>query len=514
MAFLQIAKLQGTCGRSSSVPVGGVAALGQARRLARDQAVTTPPDALSGLIRTPTGGQRPRHGQSRRRGRSTCSGVRQLPTVLARGGVVGVYGLLGGPDRHVQVGLGPTVSADVVASFRGARRGGDPRRGVGAGPYRALLSLKSTLTHVLPVRPAGGVRGDGAPDARKIAIDAFVTPPWRAGMRGTAIAFTGVHRTRWSSTTRSPSSAPTRSWSRPELTAVSQGTDRAMVAWHLPGRGGPLATRSSTAIPAWGSGCRGRPAVQGLAAVIACSLAWPEPGSTRPTGTASRAARTRPARRGARDRRRPPPRRRGIRRRPRDRTARGHRLPGRRDVESVHPNSRASSLAGLGAIGQSLPRRGAGPGRVEVGNGSPSRRAASSPHASSKVKVPRSRRTTSRAASRRRLRGIRPRRGRGTAARPLARYEQRRWAGAGGAVDVIIDATGRADAFEAYVGLLRPGGLPLPPGLLRETARPRLPRRASQATDHSMPGSGWIRWILRDRPPTHAAGGGPAGGPV
>jgi threonine dehydrogenase-like Zn-dependent dehydrogenase len=37
---------------------------------------------------------------------------------------------------------------------------------------------------------------------------------------------------------------------------------------------------------------------------------------------------------------------------------------------------------------------------------------------------------------------------------PSARYEQRRWAGAGGVVDVVIDATGRPDAFEAYVPLL------------------------------------------------------------
>jgi 2-desacetyl-2-hydroxyethyl bacteriochlorophyllide A dehydrogenase len=37
---------------------------------------------------------------------------------------------------------------------------------------------------------------------------------------------------------------------------------------------------------------------------------------------------------------------------------------------------------------------------------------------------------------------------------PTARYEQRRWAGAGGVVDVVIDATGRPDAFEAYLPLL------------------------------------------------------------
>jgi 2-desacetyl-2-hydroxyethyl bacteriochlorophyllide A dehydrogenase len=37
---------------------------------------------------------------------------------------------------------------------------------------------------------------------------------------------------------------------------------------------------------------------------------------------------------------------------------------------------------------------------------------------------------------------------------PTARYEQRRWAGAGGVADVVIDATGRPDVFEAYVPLL------------------------------------------------------------
>src|SRR5262249_21928323 len=33
-------------------------------------------------------------------------------------------------------------------------------------------------------------------------------------------------------------------------------------------------------------------------------------------------------------------------------------------------------------------------------------------------------------------------------------YEKARWAAAQGAVDVVIDATGRPDAFEAYVPLL------------------------------------------------------------
>lgn len=43
---------------------------------------------------------------------------------------------------------------------------------------------------------------------------------------------------------------------------------------------------------------------------------------------------------------------------------------------------------------------------------------------------------------------------------PAARYEQRRWAGADGAVDAVIDATGRPDAFEAYVPLIaREGSL-------------------------------------------------------
>jgi 2-desacetyl-2-hydroxyethyl bacteriochlorophyllide A dehydrogenase len=38
--------------------------------------------------------------------------------------------------------------------------------------------------------------------------------------------------------------------------------------------------------------------------------------------------------------------------------------------------------------------------------------------------------------------------------RPRSRYEQTRWADAYGVVDVVIDATGRPDAFEAYVPLL------------------------------------------------------------
>ncbi len=37
---------------------------------------------------------------------------------------------------------------------------------------------------------------------------------------------------------------------------------------------------------------------------------------------------------------------------------------------------------------------------------------------------------------------------------PAARYEQRRWAGAAGVVDIVIDATGRLDAFDAYVPLI------------------------------------------------------------
>jgi 2-desacetyl-2-hydroxyethyl bacteriochlorophyllide A dehydrogenase len=48
--------------------------------------------------------------------------------------------------------------------------------------------------------------------------------------------------------------------------------------------------------------------------------------------------------------------------------------------------------------------------------------------------------------------GHRPWPGRNDA--PRSRYEQTRWASAQGAVDVVIDATGRPDAFEAYVPLI------------------------------------------------------------
>jgi 2-desacetyl-2-hydroxyethyl bacteriochlorophyllide A dehydrogenase len=48
--------------------------------------------------------------------------------------------------------------------------------------------------------------------------------------------------------------------------------------------------------------------------------------------------------------------------------------------------------------------------------------------------------------------GSRPWRGRN--ARPRSRYEQGRWEQAGGPLDVVVDATGRGDALEAYVPLL------------------------------------------------------------
>jgi bacteriochlorophyllide a dehydrogenase len=48
--------------------------------------------------------------------------------------------------------------------------------------------------------------------------------------------------------------------------------------------------------------------------------------------------------------------------------------------------------------------------------------------------------------------GTRPWRGRND--QPASQYEAGRWAGSAGALDVVIDATGRADALEAYTPLL------------------------------------------------------------
>ena len=54
--------------------------------------------------------------------------------------------------------------------------------------------------------------------------------------------------------------------------------------------------------------------------------------------------------------------------------------------------------------------------------------------------------------------GVRPWRGRNE--RPRSRYEQLRWAGAEAPLDVVIDATGRDDAIDAYLPLLaREGSL-------------------------------------------------------
>ena len=118
-------------------------------------------------------------------------------------------------------------------------------------------------------------------------------------------------------------------------------------------------------------------------------------------------------------------------------------------TSSVHPNSRVL-VAGLGAIGQfsALFSRLRG---AEVWAMDPVAARRELAARISKVKVldpgdDISRRIEETAW------GTRPWRGRNGP--PQARYEQRRWAGATGAVDVVIDATGRGDAFEAYVDLL------------------------------------------------------------
>jgi bacteriochlorophyllide a dehydrogenase len=118
-------------------------------------------------------------------------------------------------------------------------------------------------------------------------------------------------------------------------------------------------------------------------------------------------------------------------------------------TSSVHPNSRVL-VAGLGAIGQfsALFSRLRG---AEVWAMDPVSARRELAVRLSKVKVLDPAEDIARRIEETAW-GIRPWRGRND--RPASRYEQRRWAGATGSVDVVIDATGRADAFEAYIGLL------------------------------------------------------------
>jgi 2-desacetyl-2-hydroxyethyl bacteriochlorophyllide A dehydrogenase len=263
-------------------------------------------------------------------------------------------------------------------------------------------------------------------------------------MRGTAIAFTGVNRIEIVDISI-PALHPDEVLIETELTAVSQGTDRAMVAGTYRG----VQERYPFI---YGYSRVGRvvdvgPAVQGLAAGdrvfvgMAGTRLDPTDGLGEQGGTY---------------------------------TSHGvvHqtdvvRLPAAADpttaaigplgaiayqgvvTSSVHPNSRVL-VAGLGAIGQfsALWSRLRG---AEVWAMDPvaARRELATHVSKAKVLDPGddiARRIEESAW------GARPWRGRNGP--PQARYEQRRWAGAAGVVDVVIDATGRPDAFDAYIGLL------------------------------------------------------------
>jgi len=166
MAFLQLAKLQG----ASQVIVLGrrEARLEYARRLGADQAVTSSPEALSGLIRKLTDG----HGLDMViEAAGAVDALEAVPDCLARGGVVGVYGLSVGQTATFRWGWDRTVPRTWSLRFEEPDEGGihdEAWELVRTGRY----SLKSTLTHVLPFdRVAEAFDVMGRPDACKIAID-------------------------------------------------------------------------------------------------------------------------------------------------------------------------------------------------------------------------------------------------------------------------------------------------------------------------------------------------------
>src|SRR5262249_37179767 len=127
--------------------------------------------------------------------------------------------------------------------LRGARRGRDPRRGLGAGRERAVLAQVHPDPRP-PARPdrrragrhgaSGGLqgrdrRGRGRRRPRHRRPRSSRRQPQSSMMRGTAIAFTARDRIETVGISI-PALQPEEVLIETELTAVSQGTDRAMVA--------------------------------------------------------------------------------------------------------------------------------------------------------------------------------------------------------------------------------------------------------------------------------------------
>jgi threonine dehydrogenase-like Zn-dependent dehydrogenase len=166
LTFVQVAKHLG----AARVIVLGrrQARLDHARRLGADAAILAAPGELAGRLRELTDG----HGiDIAIEAAGTVDVLEALPDALARGGILGVYGLSVGQAATIRWGWDRTVPRTWSLRFE------EPDE---AGIHEAALqlvrtgafALKSTLTHVLPFAAAGeALEVMGRQEACKVAID-------------------------------------------------------------------------------------------------------------------------------------------------------------------------------------------------------------------------------------------------------------------------------------------------------------------------------------------------------
>lgn len=166
LAFVQVARLLG----AAQVVVLGrrEGRLAHARRLGADAAIAALPAELPGILRELTGGQ---GIDVAIEAAGTVDVLEAIPDALARGGILGVYGISNGQSATLRWGWDrPTPR---TWSFRFE----EPDE---AGIHDEALELvrtgrfqpKSILTHVIPFTQVGGVlEVMGREEACKVAID-------------------------------------------------------------------------------------------------------------------------------------------------------------------------------------------------------------------------------------------------------------------------------------------------------------------------------------------------------
>jgi threonine dehydrogenase-like Zn-dependent dehydrogenase len=166
LVFVQVARLEG----ASQVLVAGRRAsrLEHARRLGADEAFASPAADLPGTIRELTDG----HGVDIVvEAAGTVDMLEAVPACLARGGIVGVYGVSAGQSATFHWGWDLDVPRTWSLRFEEPDEAGIHEEAVelvSAGGYQ----LKSTLTHILPFgQISEALEIMGHDDACKVALD-------------------------------------------------------------------------------------------------------------------------------------------------------------------------------------------------------------------------------------------------------------------------------------------------------------------------------------------------------